>query len=169
MAIGPSDFVHLHLHSEYSLLDGACRVDELVGADGAPRHAGRCRHRPRQHVRCGGLPRRVSGTGRPANPGLRDLCCAREPVRQDVERHNGGVLPPDASRIERRGIPQPHQARLHRISRGLLSSASDRQGRPRRLTAVGSSASRGASRARFAALLRAGNDAAALAARRADQ
>ncbi len=25
-----TDFVHLHLHTEYSLLDGACRVDELV-------------------------------------------------------------------------------------------------------------------------------------------
>jgi len=25
-----TDFVHLHLHTEYSLLDGACRIDELV-------------------------------------------------------------------------------------------------------------------------------------------
>ena len=25
-----TDFVHLHLHSEYSLLDGACRIKELV-------------------------------------------------------------------------------------------------------------------------------------------
>jgi len=25
-----SDFVHLHVHTQYSLLDGACRVDELV-------------------------------------------------------------------------------------------------------------------------------------------
>ena len=25
-----TDFVHLHLHSEYSLLDGACRLGELV-------------------------------------------------------------------------------------------------------------------------------------------
>jgi DNA polymerase-3 subunit alpha len=25
-----SEFVHLHLHTEYSLLDGACRIDELV-------------------------------------------------------------------------------------------------------------------------------------------
>jgi DNA polymerase-3 subunit alpha len=25
-----ADFVHLHLHSEYSLLDGACRIDRLV-------------------------------------------------------------------------------------------------------------------------------------------
>jgi len=24
------EFVHLHLHTEYSLLDGACRLDELV-------------------------------------------------------------------------------------------------------------------------------------------
>jgi DNA polymerase-3 subunit alpha len=24
------DFVHLHLHSEYSLLDGACRIPKLV-------------------------------------------------------------------------------------------------------------------------------------------
>src|SRR5262245_27108392 len=24
------EFVHLHLHSEYSLLDGACHIDELV-------------------------------------------------------------------------------------------------------------------------------------------
>src|SRR5213594_3723411 len=25
-----SEFVHLHLHSEYSLLDGACRLDKLM-------------------------------------------------------------------------------------------------------------------------------------------
>ena len=25
-----SGFVHLHVHSEYSLLDGACRIPELV-------------------------------------------------------------------------------------------------------------------------------------------
>ncbi|MEI6246367.1 MAG: PHP domain-containing protein, partial [Acidobacteriota bacterium] len=25
-----SDFVHLHLHTEYSLLDGACRIGELL-------------------------------------------------------------------------------------------------------------------------------------------
>src|ERR1044071_2116365 len=25
-----ADFVHLHLHTEYSLLDGACRIDRLV-------------------------------------------------------------------------------------------------------------------------------------------
>ena len=25
-----SDFVHLHLHTEFSLLDGACRIDEVL-------------------------------------------------------------------------------------------------------------------------------------------
>src|SRR5208282_2778117 len=25
-----SDFVHLHLHTEYSLLDGACRISDVV-------------------------------------------------------------------------------------------------------------------------------------------
>src|SRR5450759_5973438 len=25
-----ADFVHLHLHTEYSLLDGACRIDEVL-------------------------------------------------------------------------------------------------------------------------------------------
>ena len=25
-----TEFVHLHLHTEYSLLDGACRIDELL-------------------------------------------------------------------------------------------------------------------------------------------
>ena len=24
------NFVHLHVHSDYSLLDGACRIDDLV-------------------------------------------------------------------------------------------------------------------------------------------
>jgi DNA polymerase-3 subunit alpha len=28
--MGQADFVHLHVHSEYSILDGACRVDDLV-------------------------------------------------------------------------------------------------------------------------------------------
>ena len=28
--MGESDFTHLHVHSEYSLLDGACRIDDLI-------------------------------------------------------------------------------------------------------------------------------------------
>ena len=44
-------FVHLHVHTEYSLLDGACRIDGImdrVKGAGADRH---CHHRPRRDVR----------------------------------------------------------------------------------------------------------------------
>ena len=30
--MSPTPFVHLHVHTEYSLLDGACRIDDLVAA-----------------------------------------------------------------------------------------------------------------------------------------
>jgi len=30
--VSPTPFVHLHVHTEYSLLDGACRIDDLVAA-----------------------------------------------------------------------------------------------------------------------------------------
>ena len=30
MSIAASDFVHLHVHSDYSLLDGACKIDRLM-------------------------------------------------------------------------------------------------------------------------------------------
>ena len=31
MPAAPADFVHLHVHTDYSLLDGACRIDRLMG------------------------------------------------------------------------------------------------------------------------------------------
>ncbi|MBQ7293414.1 MAG: PHP domain-containing protein, partial [Clostridia bacterium] len=34
-----SDFVHLHLHTEYSLLDGACRIADI------PKRAAECGHK----------------------------------------------------------------------------------------------------------------------------
>ena len=34
-----SDFVHLHIHSEYSLLDGACRISDI------PKKAAQCGHK----------------------------------------------------------------------------------------------------------------------------
>ena len=34
-----SEFVHLHLHSEYSLLDGACRIKDIPKAAKAAGHS----------------------------------------------------------------------------------------------------------------------------------
>ena len=28
--MAPAEFVHLHVHTEFSMLDGACRLDKLV-------------------------------------------------------------------------------------------------------------------------------------------
>ena len=44
-------FIHLHNHSEYSILDGCLKVSDLVEAASQERHAGRGPHRPRQHLR----------------------------------------------------------------------------------------------------------------------
>ena len=52
-----TDFVHLHLHSEYSLLDGACRIEELLDRAVAAEDAGGGDHRARQHVLVDHLPR----------------------------------------------------------------------------------------------------------------
>ena len=32
------DFVHLHVHTEYSMLDGAARLDDLFRRTGRARH-----------------------------------------------------------------------------------------------------------------------------------
>ena len=47
-----SGFAHLHVHSEYSLLDGACRIEGLVER---ARELGQTAVAITDHVRRGGL------------------------------------------------------------------------------------------------------------------
>ena len=61
-AVGPATvgfgcavtFAHLHVHSEYSVLDGACRIDALAERAAAFEPAGARAHRPRGDERRGG-------------------------------------------------------------------------------------------------------------------
>ena len=47
-------FTHLHVHTEYSLLDGACRIDRLFDHLKAMGQTAVRHHRSRRHVRlCG--------------------------------------------------------------------------------------------------------------------
>ena len=49
------NFTHLHLHTEYSLLDGACRIEGLMQRVKALGQTRCCHHRPRRHVRLRGF------------------------------------------------------------------------------------------------------------------
>ena len=125
-----AEFVHLHLHTEYSLLDGACRIDELLDQAAAAEDAGDGGHRARQHVLVGHLPRPRAEARRQADPRLRGVRRAGRPAHE--ERHaRGDREPPRAARRDQRGLPQPDQARVGRLHRGLLLQAAHRQGAAR--------------------------------------
>ena len=102
------------------------------GAGRGHGHEGHGRHRPRQHVRGGGLPRRGPGQGRQAHPGLRGLRGPGQPPRQDGRRHPGGLQPHDCAGLGRRGLPQPGEARVAGLHGRLLPPAAHRQGGPGR-------------------------------------
>ena len=112
-------FAHLHVHSEYSVLDGACRIDALAERaaafeqpalgltdhgvmNGAVEHYKACRKHGIKPI-----------------IGRRGLLRGRHAAR-------GGALraqPPHAAGAQRRGLPQPRQAQLGRLPRGLQARA----------------------------------------------
>ena len=48
-------FVHLHVHTQYSLLDGAIRLEDLIAKAKANNMPALAITDPRQHVRRGGV------------------------------------------------------------------------------------------------------------------
>ena len=106
---------------------------------GAPEAPGRARrqarlpgdraHRPRQHVRRDRLLPARAGRRDQAHPGLRALHRPRQPVRaRPGGRPVRGREPRHRARAERDGLPQPDQARLEGLPRGVLLQAAGRQG-----------------------------------------
>ena len=80
-------FVHLHVHTEYSMLDGAARLDAPDRADRRARHAGGRDDRPRQRVR-----RLRVLQARPRPPGSSRSSASRP------------TSPPTSRRFERKGV-----------------------------------------------------------------
>ncbi|MFQ8600258.1 MAG: PHP domain-containing protein [Oscillospiraceae bacterium] len=75
-------FAHLHLHTEYSLLDGACRIEKLMERVKELGQEAR-RHRPWRDVRRDRHKAKKAGSDR-----LRSVCRAAHPVRQGSELDN---------------------------------------------------------------------------------
>ena len=141
---GERSFAHLHTHTEYSMLDGAARIGELVNAavaDGQPAlgitdhgnmygvldfYAQGCR-RAGDHA--GGGHRGVHGGGLPS----RAAGATGQGGRHRRGRRGRGeaLLPPDAAGRDHGGLRQPHEVVLGRLPRGLLLQARVGLGAPR--------------------------------------
>ncbi len=112
-------FAHLHVHSEYSVLDGACPIDALAeraAAFGQPA-LGLTDH----GVMNGAVEHYKACKKHGIKPiiGLEAYFvddCKTEAVRVRAQ-------PPDAAGPERRGLPQPRQAQLGRATSRATSAA----------------------------------------------
>ena len=123
-------FVHLHTHSEYSLLDGANRIPDLVASRQEARHGQPGRHRPRQPARRLELLRRGQGAADPPDPRLRGLPRLRPPAgAREAGLGSRRLQPSRAAGEEPGGLPEPRPADLDRLHRRLLPPSADRQGR----------------------------------------
>ena len=125
----PRGFVHLHVHSEYSLLDGAARLDKLVERGQGAGLPGARAHRPRQPLRRDRLLQRVREAG--VKPILGCELYVAPGSRFERSPQDGGYEGAShctVARPQRDGLPQPDQARLQGVPRGLLLQA---PGRPR--------------------------------------
>ena len=125
----PCEFVHLHLHTEYSLLDGACHIDELVDqaaklgmksmavTDHGNMFGAVVFHdaAARRHQ----ADRRLRSTSRRGAASTRRAAASR------------GVQPHDAAGLRRVVATTTSSSGVDRVHRGVLPPPSHRQGRPR--------------------------------------
>ena len=117
-------FVHLHVHSEYSILDGACRIPALAkkAADLEMPAVSLTDH--------GSMAGAIDLYKAASEQGIKPIFGCEVYVVDD-RRPREGTRAPDAPRVGQRGLRQPHQALLARLPRGLLLQAACRLGAPR--------------------------------------
>ena len=125
-----SEFVHLHLHTEFSLLDGACRIDELLDqavklkmpAVAVTEHGNMFSAVTfHDHARARGI-KPILGCEVYVAPGSR-----HDKGGPPAENYNHLVLLAENAP----GLAQPDQAGVGRLHRGLLPQAPHRQGTAR--------------------------------------
>ena len=111
---------HLHVHSEYSLLDGACKIDKLAerAAEFGQPAIGLTDH--------GVMNGAVELYKAAKKHGVKPMLGLEAYFVDDRTRARpqGRAQPPDAARAERRGLPEPHQALERRASSRACTAAS---------------------------------------------
>ena len=137
---GDNSFAHLHVHTEYSMLDGAARLKDLFDRVRADRHVGRGHHRPRQRLRRLRLLVQGDGGRHQADHRHRGLRRSRAPQapaagplgdpgaegRRRLRRRR--LHAHDAARRDHRGHAQPVPSLLAGLAGGLLPQAPDGPG-----------------------------------------
>ena len=138
-------FTHLHVHTEFSMLDGAARLDELVAkaaADGQPA-LGITDHGNMYGVldfyrecRKQGIKPIIGTEAYMAHESPRRASDAPRPHRRLRRRRRGrqeALLPPHPAGREQHRVPQPAPALQPGVPRGLLLQATDGLGAARPL------------------------------------
>ena len=137
MATDPG-FVHLHVHSAYSLLEGALTDRQARRTRQGRQAAGAGAHRHRQHVRRAGILRKDGVVRHPADRRLRaGGRFRRRGARSAAQRPRPGVAAHRADRRARGRLSQPDAALLARLpgnaaQREAASQARLARGRERR-------------------------------------
>ena len=112
--MSPAGCAHLHVHSEYSLLDGACKIDALAARAAAfdQPAIGLTDH--------GVMNGAVELVKAAKKHGIKPIVGLEAYYVDDrhFKRRQGRAQPPHAARRERRGLPQPGQALQRRLPRG---------------------------------------------------
>ena len=138
-------FTHLHLHTLYSLLDGAIRMKDLIKTVKEKGMSSRGRDRPRQHVRRHRLLQEGQGRGHQAHPRAGGL---RRRPQGPRGPHREGRQPPHPAGQERGGLRQPPLPLVHRVHATASTTTRASTSRCSRSTARASSRSPRASAAR---------------------
>ena len=103
-----AEFVHLHVHSEYSLLDGYSKTKELAEVRREARHVRRGPDRSRQPVRRDRVLQGLQGRGVKPIVGVETYVA---PGKMTAEVRAGPrLLPPDSAGQGRDRLPQPARA-----------------------------------------------------------
>ena len=128
-----AEFIHLHLHTEYSLLDGACRVDELL------EQASRQKVPALAVTEHGNMFSSVVFHDKARKKGVKPILGCEAYVATGSRFTKGGGIGESNNHLvllaeNLEGYAQPHQAGLRRLHRGVPLPAADRQGAARRST-----------------------------------